>query len=265
TEPGPIEHVLTKVARPDAVRAVVEHIAKGSLLIADGHHRYETALHYSREIEGQGATSAKAEHKFFMVFLANEDDPNLLVFPTHRLVHGLPSFSLDALLSKTSDAFVAKDLPSGDGASYMKALVEAGKKAPSLVALADKGKRAVLLTLRDGFDASKHPTLGQRPQALRSTDVAILHAVILEHALGITLEAQAKQTNLAYLKDANDAVKRATAGEGDVLFLMNATPVSQVRAVAEEGEVMPQKATYFYPKVLTGLTIHTLDPKRDVG
>lgn len=264
TEPSSIENVLTKVSKPDAVRAIVEHIAKGALLIADGHHRYETALHYSREIEAQKATSARAEHKFFMAFLANEDDPGLLVFPTHRLVRGLSGFSLDGLLAKVSDAFEHRELPKGDARSHVRALVDSGKTAPSLVAIDGEG-RGVLLSLRSGFDASKHPTLGQRPQALRGTDVAILHAVVLEHALGITLEAQAKQTNLSYLKDANDAVRRIGAGEGDVLFLMNATPVSQVRAVAEEGEVMPQKATYFYPKVLTGLAIHTLDPAREVG
>ena len=265
TEPSPIEHALSKIADRDAVRAIVEHMGKGALLIADGHHRYETALHYSREIEAGGATSQRAEHKFFMVFLANEDDPNLLVFPTHRLVHSLPSFSMDALLTKVGDAFEVRDLGTRDASSYVRELADAGKRAPSLVAVADGGKRAVLLTLRGEFDAGKHPTLGQRPKALRGTDVAILHAVVLEHALGISLDAQAKQTNLTYLKDANDAVKRVSAGEGDVLFLMNATPVAQVRAVAEEGEVMPQKATYFYPKVLTGLCIHTLDPKREVG
>ncbi len=265
TEPSPIEHVLTKIAGKEAVAAISAHLAERSLLIADGHHRYETALHYSREIEATGATPANAEHKFFMVFFANEDDPNLLVFPTHRLVHGLASLLLDDLLGKIGDAFDVTPLPKGDGASYMRALGEAGKKAPSLVAVLKGGERAVLLSRKGSFDAAKHPTLGQRPSALRGTDVAILHAVVLEHALGISLEAQASQTNLAYLKDANDAVRRISAGEGDVLFLMNATPVAQVRAVAEEGEVMPQKATYFYPKVLTGMTIHTLDPQRIVG
>ena len=264
TEPNPIDNVLTKIHRPEAVKAIVDHVARGTLLIADGHHRYETAVHYSHEIEAKGATSARAEHKYFMAFLANEDDPGLLVFPTHRLVHGLGAFTLDALLTKVKDAFDATELPKSPPKGYLAALVDAGKKTPSLVAI-DKAGRAVLLTMRGSFDAAKHPTLGQRPKALRGSDVAILHAVVLEHALGISLEAQAKQTNLKYLKDAADAIDRVGQGEGDVLFLMNATPVSQVRAVAEEGEVMPQKATYFYPKVLTGLVIHTLDPSREVG
>ncbi|GAC1362555.1 MAG: DUF1015 domain-containing protein [Polyangiales bacterium] len=266
TEPSPIDHALWKIADQEAVHAIRDHLANGTLLIADGHHRYETALHYSREIDAAGGGgSSLAEHRFFMVYFANEDDPNLLVFPTHRLVHGLPDFALDKVLDKVRDAFVVKDLGMREPSAYVAELAEAGKQGPALVVLADNGRRAVLLTMHPGFDASKHPTLGSRPQALRGTDVAILHAVLLEHAMGITLDAQAKQTNLAYLKDATDAVRRIGAGEGDALFLMNATPVAQVRAVAEEGEVMPQKATYFYPKVLTGLTIHTLDPSRQVG
>jgi len=265
TEPTPIEHALSKIADRDAVKTIVEHMARGTLLIADGHHRYETALHYSREVEAGKATSPRAEHKFFMVFLANEDDPNLLVFPTHRLVHSLGRFSMDELLAKSADVFSARDLGPHDAAAYVRELSEAGKQGPSVIAVAGADRRAVLLTMRNDFDASRHPTLGRRPKALRGTDVAVLHAVLLEHALGISLDAQAKQTNLTYLKDATDAVRRIGSGEGDVLFLMNATPVSQVRAVAEEGEVMPQKATYFYPKVLTGLAIHTLDPKREVG
>jgi uncharacterized protein (DUF1015 family) len=264
SEPSPIEQVVTKIADPQAIAAIVRHVAKGQLLIADGHHRYETALRYSREIEAQGPTSPRAEHKWFMVYFANEDDPGLLVFPTHRLVHGLANFSLDALLAKIGDAFEAQEIPAHEAPALTTVLAESGRSQPSLVAV-DRHGRAVLLRRRANFDAAAHPTLGSRTPALRQTDVALLHAVILEHALGISLDAQAKQTNLTYFKDAKESLAQLHKGAGDVLFLMNATPVSQVRAVAAEGEVMPQKATYFYPKVPTGLAIHTLDPSREVA
>jgi uncharacterized protein (DUF1015 family) len=90
----------------------------------------------------------------------------------------------------------------------------------------------------------------------------VLHSAILEHILGITPEAQAAKTNIWYPQDTKAALAQVRGGTGQVLFVMNATPVSQVREVAEAGEVMPQKSTFFYPKVLTGLTIHTLEPKR---
>lgn len=261
TEKSEVDNRLTKISDPDALRAVVAHLRDRQLLIADGHHRYETALGYARETEERvGATPDEAEHKWFMVFFANEDDPSLLVLPTHRLVHGLGGqVGFDDLVARIGDAFVATPIERGQAVAR---LAEAGRQGPALV-LADRA-RTVLLSLRAGFDPAAHPTLGQRPPSLRGTDVAILHAVALEHALGISLEAQAKQTNLSYLKDAEEALSQIARGEGDFLFLMNATPVAQVRAVAEEGEVMPQKATYFYPKVLTGLCIHTLDPARRV-
>jgi uncharacterized protein (DUF1015 family) len=104
-----------------------------------------------------------------------------------------------------------------------------------------------------------HPTLARLHPTLRTTDVGQLHAAVLEHLLGITPEAQAAKTNLYYPQDAQRALTELRAGKGQVLFLMNATPVADVRAVAEAGEVMPQKSTFFYPKVLTGLAIHTLE------
>jgi hypothetical protein len=153
-------------------------------------------------------------------------------------------------------------------------LSEAGRGTTALLAVAAKngGKakngsrqpKMALLTLRPGLDLEKHPTLGQRPRVVRTTDVAVLHSGILEHLLGISLEAQVKKTNLAYLQDPKQGLAQLESGEGQVLFLMNPTPVAQVREVAEAGEVMPQKSTYFYPKVLTGLAIHTLDPYRAV-
>jgi uncharacterized protein (DUF1015 family) len=103
---------------------------------------------------------------------------------------------------------------------------------------------------------------------LRRTDVALLHGGLLEGVLGVTPEAQAAKTNLWYPQDASAALARVRSGasdSGDVLFLMNATPVRDVRAVAEAGHVMPQKSTFFYPKVLTGLAIHTLEPSRRVA
>jgi uncharacterized protein (DUF1015 family) len=122
-----------------------------------------------------------------------------------------------------------------------------------------------LLTLRRDAKLDRHPTLGIKTPALRRTDVAILHSGLLEHVLGITPEAQAAKANLWYPQDGRTALAELRGGRGQALFIMNATPVAQVRDVADEGEVMPQKSTFFYPKVLTGLAIHTLDPARSVA
>jgi uncharacterized protein (DUF1015 family) len=262
--PDGVDHALSKVSARDAVHAIVSGIARSTLLIADGHHRYETALRYSQETAA-GPGGARGEHLYFMTFLANGDDPNLVVFPTHRHVHSLPSFSFDDLVSRARAFFEVVELPRGaPGDEVLARLRSAGRSAPSMAAAAQDGRVAVL-TLRRDADLDAHPTLGRKPAVLRRTDVALLHGGILEGVLGITPEAQAAKTNLWYPQDAGGALGELRAGRGQVLFLMNATPVTQVREVAEAGEVMPQKATFFYPKIATGLAIHTLDPARAVA
>jgi uncharacterized protein (DUF1015 family) len=263
--PDGVQHALAKVSRPEAVRAIIDGIARSMLLIADGHHRYETALGYAQEISAATpAASRRGEHRFFMTFLTNGDDPALVVFPTHRHVHSLPAFSFGELVRQAGATFVVEELPPGAAAGVLTdALRRAKAKGPSVVAASGDG-RAVLLTLRGDVDLGAHPTLSRQPPVLRKTDVAVLHAGLLEGVLGITPAAQAAKTNLWYPQDAAAALAELRAGKGDVLFLMNATPVADVRDVAEAGEVMPQKSTFFYPKVPTGLAIHTLDPAREV-
>jgi uncharacterized protein (DUF1015 family) len=200
-----------------------------------------------------------------MVFLCNGDDPNLVVYATHRLVHSLPAFDFTDFVRKAGELFEVERL-SGSVTAHEPRLAEVGRSTTAFLAVANgqSGPEVALLKLRAGADLEKHPTLGQRPKIVRTTDVAVLHSGLLEHVLGISLDAQAKKTNLAYLQDPRQGVEKLQSGEGQILFVMNPTPVAQVREVAEAGEVMPQKSTYFYPKVLTGLAIHTLDPDRQV-
>ncbi|MFO0678751.1 MAG: DUF1015 domain-containing protein [Polyangiaceae bacterium] len=263
--PDGIHHVLAKVTARDAMQAVTEKIAGGTLLIADGHHRYETAVGYAAEVDAAtGNTQPKAEHRYFMTFLVNGDDPNLVVFPTHRHVHSLPTFDGDAMIAKAKDVFDVRELARGVAADVVsKELAASGARTPSFAAALPDG-RTFLLALKKDVDLAKHPTAGQREAVVRKTDVAILHSVLLEHVLGISLEAQAAKTNLWYPQDAPATLAELRGGKGQVLFLMNATPVRDVREVAEAGSVMPQKSTFFYPKVPTGLAIHTLDPSRFV-
>ncbi len=263
-----IRHQLWRVTGARAVVNIANALSSSALLIADGHHRYETAVALARELdetaraEGR-APSARGEHLYTFAFLANGDDPSLLVFPTHRLVHSLPSFDFDQLLAKAKELFDVRAL-SADADALTAKLAEEGRTRPAIGAVAADG-RAAMLVLREGIELGRHPVLGKRPEAVRKTAVAILHDGLLEHVLGITPEAQAAKTNIAYPQDARAAISSLKGGRGQVLFLMNPTPVETIREVALAGEVMPQKSTFFYPKVPTGLMFHTLDPSRDVG
>ncbi len=261
--PDGVHHVLAKVTARDAVIAIVDGLRKSTLLIADGHHRYETAIHYRDEVSAQHpSTPELAEHKHFMTFLVNGDDPNLVVFPTHRLVHSLGRFDYEELLSKADPLFTVSrrtDTPSSDA---LLDWLKTAKARPAFVVAA--GNNAALLSLKPDADLGAHPTLGPLIPALRRTDVAVLHSGVLEHILGVSKEAQEKKTNIRYPQDARAALAELRSGAAQVLFLMSATPVAQVRDVAEAGEVMPQKSTFFYPKVPTGLALNTLDPERTV-
>lgn len=265
--PDGITHSVAKIVDKEAIRAIVEGVKASSLLIADGHHRYETAVAYKKEAEAaagaNGALDPLAEPNYFLEFFCNGDDPDLMVFPTHRHVHSLSRFDFAELVKGASEMFDVTMLPPGASAEvYTDALAKEREQA--VVACAGDG-RAALFKLKKDFDLSRHPILGKRVAPLRRTDVALLHMGLLEPVLGITPEMQAAKSNIWYPQDAAAALRDLKSGKGQVLFLMNGTPVSDVREVAEAGEVMPQKSTFFYPKVLTGLCIHTLETDRRVA
>jgi len=263
-----IHHRFARVTDKASIARVRAALKNSSLLIADGHHRYETTLRYGKSVDEARAKAGlppapDGAHHFVLAFLADSNDKGLLVFPTHRVIHGLSSFDANAMLSKVSDLFDASDVASSDPKVLAQKLEESGKKTPSLMVVLGGG-RSVLLSLKTGVDVNAHPVLSTRPPVLRRTDVVLLHAGILESVLGITLEQQALQTNIQYFKKARDAVDAVQSGQGQVGFLMNGTPVADVRRSCEAGEVMPQKSTFFYPKVPTGLLLHRLDPNERV-
>jgi uncharacterized protein (DUF1015 family) len=265
-----VVHELSRVSEESELRTVATALRDAQLLIADGHHRYETTLRYGAAIDEERAArglppSPRGAHRYVLSFLCDADDPGLVVFPTHRIVHSLPHFDRNALVDGVRRLFeVVAELRADDVPALLSWLEASGRQGPSLAAVFPDGT-AALLRLRADVDLDAHPTLSRRAAVLRRCDVMLLHAGILEPVLGLTAEAQAAQTNLDYYKVASEAVARLRAGGGQVLFLMNATPIEQVRAACEAGEVMPQKSTFFYPKVPTGLVMHVLDPDETIA
>lgn len=263
-----ITHRFARVTDKASIAQVEAALKGGSLLIADGHHRYETTLRYGASVDAERAQKGLPEakdgaHKFVLAFLADSNDPGLLVFPTHRVVHGLASVDRVKILDSVKSLFDVREANAEDVTKLTEELTTSGKSQPSLAVLFADG-HAALLSLRKDVDLNTHPVLKTRPEVLRRTDVVLLHAGILESVLGITLEQQASQTHLNYWKKASDAVADVRSGKGQIAFLMNGTPVSDVRRSCEAGEVMPQKSTFFYPKVPTGLLLHRLDPEERV-
>jgi uncharacterized protein (DUF1015 family) len=190
-----------------------------------------------------------------MMTLVNMNDPGLLVLPTHRVVHSLASFSVDEFQKSISRFFEVEIVsPALDGAQATALLRDRGRNGTALLAVT--ANRAFLLHSPKSAAAQFFTGLSPRQQAL---DVVQLHKCLLEGVLKLSEESIRNQQNLSYLRDASEALDQVRKGEADIVFLMNPCPVSQVRDIAFAGEVMPQKSTDFYPKLLSGLAAYALD------
>jgi uncharacterized protein (DUF1015 family) len=226
-----------------AIAAVSDTLADRELLIADGHHRYETARVYAAEVGGEG------EHRYTLMFLCSMSDPGLTVLPTHRLLTGLDDSRREALRTAIERDFEARAVgpdelePPGGGAA-----IELGYF---------DGSNRLRLTLRDPAVADS--VLGGKPEPYRRLDTALLEALILKGALGMSEDDIARQDGVTYAKRSDDALRAVESGRADAAFLLSATPVEQVREVAAAGESMPPKSTFFYPKVPTGLLFNPLE------
>lgn len=258
-----IDHELFRVDAPHVVAAIVELLADRKIYVADGHHRYETMCAFRDELEARQHPAAK----WGMIYLANLDDPELTVLPTHRLVHSLPKVELSEVLAAAAPYFTITTGPLPDSGLQLRAQLQAAGRERAAFGLAVPGTgELVQLVLRPDFDPVA-AGLGALPPALQRLDVALLHELLLERALGISKEAQAAKTNLGYEKSTDAAVALARTGNTatQLVCFMNATPVSDVRAVCDSGQVMPQKSTFFHPKIPNGLVVHDLEAAGEDG
>jgi uncharacterized protein (DUF1015 family) len=249
--PG-VVHRIWRLTDSAAHQRIGAAMAEKKIYIADGHHRYETMLAIRDELRPQ-ARSQRSSIEYGSMFLTGMEDPGLEILPTHRVVHGLAGFELDAFLTRLRKRFQVEAVEPA-AADKLRALL--GKRERSY--LVASGDRLHLLSLRPGEERTV-----PGPQVLRGLDVPILHALILEETLGIDRSAQERQTNLRYLKDFQAALDEASRPGVQAAFLLNPTRIGQLKAVADAGEVMPQKSTFFYPKLASGLVLDPIDPLED--
>ncbi|HEY3989866.1 MAG TPA: DUF1015 family protein [Acidobacteriaceae bacterium] len=259
-------HRVSRITDPHALRLVIGSMADKKLIIADGHHRYETALNYGKEHapahvhhtrERDLATTLPhppyPEAAVMMTFV-NMDSEGLVILPTHRVVFGLEGFRPEAFLERAAPFFEMEKLNATNTAQCSTKLSEAGANGTALVTVLSSG--AYLLKAR--ADAVQQ-ALAHLPERQRQLDVAQLHGLVLEQLLGLSDESIREQRNLRYLRDTAEAVEQVTKGTAQASFLMNPATLQELREIAFNGEVMPQKSTDFYPKLLSGLAIYALD------
>jgi uncharacterized protein (DUF1015 family) len=248
-------HQVWKVSDPALISALQAQMREQKLIIADGHHRYETALAYRDERRVAAANSAPAPYDSLMMTFFNMNNPGLVILPTHRVVHGLASFSAEQLQARAREFFKVEEVgPEIDGPGAAVLLREAGRASCALmVATAD---RVLLMHSPRAIGTNRFAGLSLRQQSL---DVVQLHKCLLEGVLNISEEAIQKLQNISYQREAADALAQVRTGAAQAAFLMNPVRMEQVRDIAFAGEVLPQKSTDFYPKLLSGLTIYAMD------
>jgi uncharacterized protein (DUF1015 family) len=251
-------HEVWRLTAAPAIERIRGLMRDKKLVIADGHHRYETALAY-REEQRAGARPDPAAEFVMATFVRMEAD-GLLILPTHRVVHGLQGFDWERFLASAREWFAVEEwsgtAASRDPARLQDQLAQAGRRGPAFVACA-RPDRAALLVLRSEVDTRS--ASGDAPPELAGVDVFVLHRLLIEGMFGISRQAVRDESNLHYERDAEAAMRAVDEGKADVCFLVNSTPIEAVRDNAFAGQVMPQKSTDFYPKLLSGLTIYDLD------
>jgi uncharacterized protein (DUF1015 family) len=235
-----------RVADPAVHAQVTELLAGSQLLIADGHHRYETAIAYRDEVGGQG------DHEFTLMALTGLDDPGLTVFPTHRLLSG---FRDDPARQRRfgeglRELFDATEVP-------LEQLDPLGDEGAGVFGLYDSHHRtAYRLRLKESAIAALDEQLAGKPEAYRRLDAAILETLVLKGIADLSEEDILAKRGIGYAKSVEDSLALLEDGTYDVAFVLRPIPVDQVRAICESEENMPPKSTYFFPKVLTGLAFN---------
>lgn len=254
TDDDNVTHRLWIVTDEEVIAKLVSDFSERKLYIADGHHRYETALNYRNYCRENGISKVGDPQDFQMIYLVDMEHPGLVVFPTHRLVRDLPDFDKEKVLDGCREYF---DVTQYSGTENMESELakqyDAGKKAFGFYC--GNGEWYMLVLKNIEVMSEMLPDLSQPSQQL---DVSVLHTLVLEKIFGIDKENMANQINLTYTKFFSEAVSAVDGKKAQCSFVLNPTRVTEIRDVAAAGEKMPQKSTYFYPKMITGMVMNDL-------
>jgi len=251
-------HKLWKLEDKDAISMIQNELKDKVLFIADGHHRYQTAINYANEVkERTGNTDENAPFNYRMVILANMFDEGLSILPTHRLIKK-SDINIDAILGKLNEYFVVEEKTVIRSKENVVAVTKKIKddletEINHKFVMYLKGKY-YLLTLKD--EAFMNKFASDRSKTWRTLDVSILHKIILEHLMDINQENL--EDHVKYTRVDEEAIKFVDECKYDLSFLMNATKIEELKAIADAGEHMPQKSTYFLPKMLSGLVMYKM-------
>ncbi len=249
TDNDGVTHNLWIAPKNDITDEICRQFKDRKLYIADGHHRYETALNHRRYVRENSIDAENSE--YVMMFLCDMENDGLVVFPTHRIVKGVEGFNKDKMPELLKKNFFVSEIELEKAEEFLDEEYKNGKKAYVYY----DGQKALAISLKDITVMDK--MFPDKSAALRRLDVTVLHSLVLEEMMGIDKENMANQKNLTYTRNIDEAITAAQNG-ADCCFILNPTRIEEIAAVARAGEKMPQKSTYFYPKLITGMVMNKI-------
>ena len=251
-----VKNVVSVLRDRVGVEEIAERLSSKRLYIADGHHRYETALAY-RELLRQEHGGGDAPYDYIMMLCVSADDPGLRILPAHRVLRGLKRDVVREFKERARRFFEIVEIENAsEPAKALRILAESSDR-PSFLVYGSCDGEFCLLRLRDGDAMSR--LVPNMSTAWRELDVSVLHTVLIGEVLGLTPEETIRGDSIAYLREPGRVVELVASGEYQLAVFHNPTRVEQMRRVAAEGERLPPKSTYFYPKPLSGLVMNSLE------
>ncbi len=237
------------------ITSIIAEMEPNQVLIADGHHRYETGLAYRDLMRSQNPNhTGKELYNYIMMFFTNLDDEGLVIFPTHRVLHSLPKFDGAAVVSTLQKHFDVHIYPNQQ--MMMDALGKHNRFAYGFVS--NHSSKFFVAKLKS--DSLLHELVkDQLPDVVKGLDVVLLHNYIIRDLLAVSQEAQEKKLNIHYIQNVHECVDEVAKGVSQIAFFVNPTKIGQVREVSKSGNTMPQKSTFFYPKLISGLVFNKME------
>jgi len=257
--------LLWRISDPDVIRLAQREMAEQPLLIADGHHRYEAALTYRDRLrEQRGSRSGREAFNYAMMYFANMNDDGLVILPTHRLVRSFPAIPFQKLEEELQRHFYLEPYPKTPEGQrwFLRALRSRGKKRHMIGASFKRDPRYLILRLKSKRIMQRLAKDVSDP--LRDLDVSALHLLVLAHILGIPPEEQVQGEAISYSQDEERVLRAVDKEDYQAAFILNPPKPEEILAVVQRGEKMPQKSTYFYPKLISGLVINKIDADEEV-
>jgi uncharacterized protein (DUF1015 family) len=247
-----IRNELRAIEAADEIAIVQRELESPRILIADGHHRYETALNYRRARRHESASNEPQAYDYTLMTLVACDDPGLVILPTHRVVKSLPADAIASFTQHAREVFEVTEITHRD--EFRTRLNDAGSGAIGVVL---KGSPSYLI-LRLRSDSAMKDAMPDAPDEVRRLDVSVLHALVFDRIFGLRADEIRKGGNIEYTIEIGGALGAVAQGHADGAFLMNPPTIEDVERVSDAGATMPEKSTYFHPKLLTGLVMNPL-------